>query len=79
LDFTARSLFLRSVPTLELLFAVYGFVHIVKRLVINQPMALVLPGEALDQIVLVLKNTAVEIVGHPMYKTRDLLAIIYTL
>ncbi len=40
------------------------FVHVVKRFVINQPVALILSCETFNQIVLMLKDTAMQIVCH---------------
>ena len=57
--------FLGSVPPLQLLLSVNRLIHIVERFVVNQPMTFVLPGKAFNQIVLVLKNSPVKVVGHP--------------
>lgn len=53
-----------SVPALELLFAVDGFVHVIEGFVVNGAVAAVLFGKSFDLVVLVLRDTAVETVGH---------------
>jgi hypothetical protein len=55
---------LRSIPALQLLLAVDRFVRIVERLVIDQPMTLVLPSKSFNQIVLMFPDPAMQIVRH---------------
>jgi hypothetical protein len=60
-----QPLFLRSIPALQLLFAIDRLIHIIKRFVINQPMTSIPSGESLDHVVPVFPNPPMEIVAHP--------------
>jgi hypothetical protein len=53
-----------SVPSLELLFAVDCIRDVIKRFVINQPVTLVGSRETVNQVVLMLENATVQVVGH---------------
>jgi hypothetical protein len=57
--------FLSSVPALQLLLPVNRLVNIVERFVINQTVALILPRETFNQLVLVLEDAPVKIIRHP--------------
>ena len=52
-----------ATPTLDLLFPVYGLLHVLMALVVDQAMALVFLGKAFDRVVFVLMNALVDKAG----------------
>lgn len=54
-----------SVPAFQLFFAVDCLVHIIERLVIHETMALIVLTKTVDQIVLMLPNTPMQVISHP--------------